>query len=61
MFALPYLLFLGCLGVFLSCTDLIRWLISRFQLAPFSFRNGFSFSVKKRAKEALMKDKMRTF
>jgi len=31
MFALPYLLFLGCLGFFLSCVDLIRWLISRFQ------------------------------
>jgi hypothetical protein len=33
MFALPYLLFLGCLGFFLFCADLIRWPISKFQLA----------------------------
>ncbi len=32
MFAILYLLFLGCLGFFLFCVDLIRWPISRFQL-----------------------------
>jgi hypothetical protein len=61
MFALLYLLFLGCLGFFLFCVDLIRWPISRFQFAPYSFRHGFSFSAKKRTNEALVKDKMRAF
>jgi hypothetical protein len=32
MFAIFYLLFVGCLGFLLFCADLIRWPISRFRL-----------------------------
>lgn len=38
MFAILYLLFLGCLGLFLFCADLVRLLISTFQ-TPFGASN----------------------
>jgi hypothetical protein len=59
MCALLYLLFLGGLGLFLFCVDLIRWPISKFQLVLFSTRQGFPYSVTKLTKEIFAKDKIR--
>ena len=51
MYSLLYLLFVACLALVSVCIDLVRWPISKFQLALLSMRREFSLAVEQAGKK----------